>query len=199
MGSIHKSEFEYTEASILRVLNLRYLSNPKYLINCLFVFGWESDYLAKTNAGYWYEVEVKISLADFKADFKKKQKKHKILENGGVFERGQFRKCGRPNYFSYCVPEHLADKVKPLLPAYAGLLSVNEHGLLKWHKVPPKLHTEKPSDTDLRLVDKFYYNWAEEKRKNREHDEIVRNLRYQISFLKEEYKVATGHSIYEEL
>lgn len=62
-----------TEKSILDILNYQFLSQPKYLLNNLYVFSWESDYLAMTKSGYWYEIEVKISRADFKADFKKKR------------------------------------------------------------------------------------------------------------------------------
>ena len=192
-GRLPTPDFKFTEEFVLRALNRNYLSNPKYLINGLFVFDWESDYLAKTTAGYWYEVEVKISLSDFKADFKK-ENKHKLLR-----EHGWVGKFAVPNYFSYCVPAHLVEKVEPLVPAYAGLISVSEHGFLTWHKVPPKLHPVKLSDTDLRLVDKFYYNWAEEKRKNRDHDKIVRDLKGQIAFLKEEFKAVAGYSIDEEL
>ncbi len=181
----------FTEGEIQRALNLEYLSNPKFLVHNLYVFGWESDYLAKTAAGYWYEVEIKISLADFKADFKKTDK-HNALRN-----RGWVGREAVPNYFSYCVPKPLMDKVRPLLPDYAGLIGVSEYGHLIIDKVPPKLHPIKIEDSDLNLVDKFYYNWKEEKWKNREHDEIVRHLKYEIAFLKEEYKASTGHSIYD--
>lgn len=192
MGTKTKSKCTwFTEGEIQRALNLEYLSNPKFLVHNLYVFGWESDYLAKTAAGYWYEVEIKISLADFKADFKKTQK-HNALRN-----RGWVGREAVPNYFSYCVPKPLMDKVRPLLPDYAGLIGVSEYGHLIIDKAPPKLHPIKIEDSDLNLVDKFYYNWKEEKRKNREHNEIVRHLKYEISFLKEEYKAATGHSIYE--
>ena len=186
-------KFDYTEEGIRSVLNLEYLSNPKYLLHNLYVFGWESDYLAKTNAGYWYEVEIKISLADFKADFKKREKHYALLN------RGWSGRHATPNYFSYCVPEHLLEKVRPLVPPYAGLLYVNEHGRLLVDKPAPKLHVAKVSDESLRLQDKFYYNWLEERRKNREHDEIVRRLKYQISFLKHEFKAVAGYSIDEEL
>lgn len=35
------------------------------------MFEWESDFVCKVRSGFWHEVECKISLADFKADFKK--------------------------------------------------------------------------------------------------------------------------------
>lgn len=57
-------------------------SNPKFIIENLYVFGWESDMLIKTRSGYWYEVECKISFADFKNDFKHKWQKHELLKTG---------------------------------------------------------------------------------------------------------------------
>ena len=57
-------------------------SNPKYIVENLYVFDWESDMLIKTRSGYWYEVECKISLADFKNDFTHKRQKHELLKTG---------------------------------------------------------------------------------------------------------------------
>ena len=197
MGVLRTQPFEYSEASIRRVLNLEYLSSPKYLVHNLFVFEWESDYLAKTKAGYWYEVEIKISLSDFKHDFKKRDK-HDTLRTGRHQDGWGGRVDSlRPNYFSYCVPEHLVSKVEPLLPEYAGLFGVSEHGHLVNHKTSPKLHSDKLTDEQLRLAEKFYYNWAEQVRKNREHDEIVREFRREISFLRAEFKAVTGYDIRE--
>lgn len=192
-----KEKVEYSEESIRRVLNLEYLSDPKYLTQNLFVFEWESDYLAKTKAGYWYEVEIKISISDFKHDFKKRDK-HDTLRTGRHGDGWGGRvDCLRPNYFSYCVPEHLVPKVEPLLPEYAGLFGVSEHGHLVNHKAPPKLHSEKLTDEQLKLAEKFYYNWVEERRKNREHNEIVREFRREIAFYKAEFKAVTGYDISE--
>lgn len=60
----------------------RWKSNPKYIVENLYVFDWESDMLIKTRSGYWYEVECKISFADFKNDFTHKWQKHKLLKTG---------------------------------------------------------------------------------------------------------------------
>lgn len=158
---------EYTEQSILKALNSQYLSQPKYLINNLYVFGWESDYLALTKSGYWYECEVKISVSDFKADFKKKDK-HNTLSNLSPNIR-------RPNYFAYVTPEGLLDISD--IPEYAGLIEVSKHGYLSFKKQPPKLHAEK---LELKLQDKFYYNWKSEAiRANRLQREID-SLRYKV-------------------
>ena len=89
------------------------------------------------------EVEIKVSVADFKRD----QKKRKHL----------FRKHGWttyvPAFFYYVVPDELVEKVLPLLPEGAGLLAP-----LKGWKVNPKrmnpynglpdLHSVKPAVRD---------------------------------------------------
>lgn len=70
---------EYTERGILDILNRRFLVSPKWVINNLYVYNWESDYLAITRSMYAYEVEVKISLADYNKDFEK-QEKHQVMQ-----------------------------------------------------------------------------------------------------------------------
>lgn len=64
---------ELNEKEILKILNRSFLSSPKYLMNNLFVYDWESDYLAITKSLYAYEIEVKISINDYRNDFKKKK------------------------------------------------------------------------------------------------------------------------------
>lgn len=112
---------EYNEANILRVLNARLLSQPKYLLNNLYVYNWESDYLAITNSLYAYEVEVKISVSDFKSDFKNKTKKHKLLAFRNI-PAGSSQNQLRPNYFYYGVPPGLITKEE--VPPYAGLIYI---------------------------------------------------------------------------
>lgn len=144
------NKIEYTEQSVLRILNSNFLSNPKYLINNLYVFGWESDYLAFTKSGYWYEVEVKISRADFKADMNK-IKKHDVLS-------GEIVNARKPNYFYYAVPEGLIQEKD--IPVYAGLIYITgNNNSYKIIRTAPKLHKEK---LKINLQDKFYYNWKSE-------------------------------------
>lgn len=69
-----------TEQKIQRVLN-KFMPSPKYNVEGLFVFRWESDKLMWTKAGYIYEFEIKISRADYKNDFKHKIEKHLLLNS----------------------------------------------------------------------------------------------------------------------
>lgn len=165
-------------------------SNPKYIVENLYVFDWESDMLIKTRSGYWYEVECKISLADFKNDFTHKRQKHELLKMGDEKHR-------RPNYFYYCVPWYLSEKVLPLLPDYAGLIVLTENGRLNEVKRSPCLHKQKYTNEELKLCDKFYYayrKWKEALEKL-QPTEAIKRLKDEIAFLKAEYKAVAGCDI----
>lgn len=190
-----KSKSKLSEKRIQEVLEQYYMSQPYYILTNLYVFAWESDFLIKTKAGYWYEVEIKISLADFKNDAKNKTEKFKILGAPG----DEMEQIYRPNYFSYCVPEELVDKVKDLVPPYAGLFSVYDGRFLHCVKAPEQLHSRKLQDDELRLTEKFYYNYRENKRKYDNVRSTIMNLRGTINWLKAELKAATGYGIEEIL
>jgi len=61
------------------------------------------------------EIEVKISLSDFRADAKKRIWKHRDAGNAAM-----------PYQFYYAVPYELKDKVEPILRPDCGLLLVTE-------------------------------------------------------------------------
>lgn len=192
MGMIRsKGDFVFTEESILQKLRFGYMSNPKYAVANLHVFDWESNFLVKTKAGYWYEVEVKISREDFRNDRRHKAEKYDILEG---------RKEGlRPNYFSYCVPQDLLEKVKDLIPDYAGVVIVTNSGYVQQKYAPARLHSDKLSDEQLELTEKFYWNYANLRFDTGRIDAEtkIKKLKGFISFLKAEYEAATGYSINE--
>ena len=197
MGTKSKQNLLLNKEQVSEQLLQQYLrgwkSNPKYIVENLYVFDWESDMLIKTRSGYWYEVECKISFADFKNDFKHKWQKHELLKTGewhpltfvcretdekalskyesypgyhientgkawNIYIKGQDVSKGehrRPNYFYYCVPWYLSEKVLPLLPDYAGLLVLAEDGKLKEVKQVLSLHQHKYTNEELKLCDKF--------------------------------------------
>ncbi|GAI30411.1 unnamed protein product, partial [marine sediment metagenome] len=62
-----------TSSDIDKVLR-RNFSNFDYLLSNIYFFGWESDFICMSSSNYWYEVEIKVSRSDFKADFKKTEK-----------------------------------------------------------------------------------------------------------------------------
>lgn len=151
------TETKYTEKSIQESLEW-FISSPKYRIENLYVFNWESDLLFLTQSGYWYEIEIKISRSDFFNDFKK--------EYGGTKKSDILRSPDRmsPNYFYYAVPKGLVSSDE--IPSYAGLIEVSSIG---WNiKVKaPKLR-DKFKLPDHWLVDKFYHNWRHEITNHRE-------------------------------
>ena len=208
---------DINESYIQKRLLSGWKSTHQYVMENLYVFEWESDFLLKTKSGYWYEAEIKISLSDFKADFKKKEK-HQILENGfkiwkswkynpltkEKIEYNKEVKTKRPNYFTYAVPWYLEEQVKPLLPKYAGLLVLDENGYILRESVKaPKLHSEKYSDESLNLTEKFYYNWRtcrqDKMMVSKNHNDTIKYLRNKISLMEAEFKEQTGFDFSEVL
>lgn len=74
-------------------------------------FGHEIDLLIVSQSGYCTEVEIKISISDLKADFKKKHSHESI----------------RIKHFFYAVPEKMKDKALLLIPEHAGLITIHEN------------------------------------------------------------------------
>lgn len=206
-----------SEQNIQNIIGAKFLSQPKYVIENLYVFEWESDMLLKTNSGYWYEFEIKISVSDFKHDFVKTDK-HEILSCGqkkiwyGKWEKGEkveyyeHANRRRPNYFYYAVPSEMVDKVKDMVPEYAGLISIDLTKRHAWDigdysivKKAPLLHKEKYDDNDLNLIEKFYYRWRDAIKSQRNYNDRLNELRYQIRSLKAEFKAVTGYDVSENL
>ena len=179
MGTLKKRE--WSEKKIQNILKKYFLSEStkKYEITNLFVYGWESDYLAITKSMVAYEVEIKVSKEDFKNDFKNKQDKHLLFEDGNMI--GRFPKgSSMPNYFYYAVPEGLVSPEE--VPDYAGLLYVQPWGIT-FVKQPKKLTDEKFDIVKLYLADKFYYNMLSWQRKYEEvidSAEELKDLKRQI-------------------
>lgn len=179
MGSIgnrNKVKIEFTEQSIQKALRYKILSpsSVKYFTENLNVYDWESDVLKITKSGYAYEFEIKISRADFKNDFKHKKKKHNLLEQ---------KEGNIPNYFYYVVPTDLIKEDE--IPEYAGLIYIDAtiFGSGKPYysfneiRKAPKLHSNKIDEHNLKLVDKFYYNYIHWKHKHeRDLDEYKKLL-----------------------
>lgn len=147
-------------------------SNIKFCAENLYIYGWESDLWIMAKSDVVYEFEIKISKADYKNDFKKKTKKHTILESVG--DDTKFK----PTYFYYAVPEGLID-VKDV-PEYAGLIYMRD--IFPYYEVvkqPLKLTDKKYTVDELNLLEKFYYNyrdWRLKTRTERKRNEELNNL-----------------------
>lgn len=195
MGTLRKTE--WSEKLIQNILKLHFFSPnyKKYEITNLYVYGWESDYLAITKSMMAHEVEIKISKEDFKNDFKHKQDKHLLFEhlNGG--ETGLLGRFSgeSPNYFYYAVPYGLIDKED--IPDYAGLIYVKPYGI-EIVKDAKKLTEDKFDGDKLGITDKFYFNMENWKNKY----ESVRDSADEIKELKKQIKgFNKTFNVYEEL
>ena len=78
-----------TESQVQARIMLEKQSSSKIMVpNYTPATWWENDLFQVTKAGYWVEFEIKRSISDYRADFKKSsswvdgQKKHDLLEAG---------------------------------------------------------------------------------------------------------------------
>jgi hypothetical protein len=133
------------------------------VLNNVYIDDWECDIVEITKSGYLYEYEVKISVADFKQDARKrnhKATKHEVIQSG--------ERCA---YFYYIVPENIITTVPDfagLIYAYEGQFKTIENGVhissnrifFRVIKTAPKLSKNKVSD---RVRDKImlsaYYKY----------------------------------------
>jgi len=106
----------------------------------------EADIFGISKYGQMYEYEIKISRADFLADFKHKQHKHQLLKDRNakhtyaVWKRG---KCTNetydlivlPNRFYYACTEGLINVSE--VPEYAGLIYCDQTN--KYNEVKPAI------------------------------------------------------------
>lgn len=149
-----RNPVQWTEQFMQQRLH-NFRSNPRYVLQNLYVFGWESDLLFLSKSGIWTEIEIKISRSDFHADLKTKKDKHAVLADKTV--------TVKPNRFYYAVPEGLVNPDE--VPEYAGLLWVNDWGSIPArHWQAPLLHKHKITPEQLELADKFYYNMVNAQR-----------------------------------
>ena len=174
MGIINRNKEpkpEWSEEQIQNDLRRHFMSesNIKYVAENLFIYEWESDLWFLTKSNLSYEIEIKITKADFKNDFKK-EKKHMILET-----KDDKKKTLRPNFFYYAVPENLIDVSE--VPEYAGLIYMKEYfPYFDVVKSAPKLTSNKFDEQQLNLLEKFYYNYRDWKNKTIVERKVVDDL-----------------------
>lgn len=90
----------------------------------MYVYNREPDYLAITGSTYAYEVEARISLADYDKDLEKEGKRQVTrgrleARKRAPYETGDRVRYGRPDHLHYRVPDGLVDPRD--IPPYAGL------------------------------------------------------------------------------
>lgn len=165
----------HTEKSIIQLLNGRFpRQNVEYKLTNSFIFKWESDFfIVQKASGYCYEIEIKISRSDFRADAVKVQK-HQILKDGKyIYRQGKYdreangmiyqdlsKECDfRPNRFYYCVPEGLI--LPHEIPSYAGLMYAKDFEIVTV-KEAPLIHKNR-LEIHKTLCPKYYNKFMDAK------------------------------------
>jgi hypothetical protein len=149
----NKETENLTSKDIQHSLALRFIGH-NYVIYNAFIFEWESDFFSVSESDYLYEIEIKITRADYKDDFNKSEK-HLLLEN---FQKEPKKK---PNKFFYAVPKGLLSTFE--VPEYAGLIEVtSRNSMATIVKDAPFLHKEKIlNDYKDVLLNKFYRRYRD--------------------------------------
>lgn len=114
----------------------------------------ELDLFGLRRSGYSDEIEIKLSVSDFRADFNKSVQV--LLEEKVMHENGyltQYKpmlkheaiqsKLTPCNYFSFLIPHTIIDKCD--VPDYAGLYMFTKYGRVKQVRAAPLLHRTKLS------------------------------------------------------
>jgi hypothetical protein len=127
---------------------------------------WEADVFTINKNRFVYEFEIKRSIPDMRADFRKKKVKHQLYSSNMIdgyhspYQLSHLEKLkeSKPNRFYYVLPPELAEAklIQELVPDYAGLLTFNfdDDGVLFWRsfkrlKQAPFMHKNKVSDKIL--------------------------------------------------
>jgi hypothetical protein len=125
------------ERAIQRAYFHKFLSSSLLIAPNIY-FGswrWECDIVRLMPSMYWHEVEVKISRADYKSEFKNKSTKHKQYIGN---RRG-------PNYYSFAVPSGLIqpEEVSRCYGLYYCAENRWGQHLITVVRKPTRLHTAK--------------------------------------------------------
>lgn len=127
----------------------------------------ECDFVGVRKSGFIDEFEIKLSRADFKADFKKETLTVR-LDDGDIFSANATRNMAkhdalplgltRANYFYFAVPDGLV--LESEVPKHCGLIYFTPTGCPRVVREAPKLHKRKITDAlRLKLAMKLHYRW----------------------------------------
>ena len=84
------------------------------------VAGWEADLLVIQPTGMVYEIEIKVSVGDFRREFTHKSQKYAALLKGK--HPGPRGEATIVHHFMYAMPKEIYEKVKSEIPDWAGLI-----------------------------------------------------------------------------
>ena len=120
-----------------KFLSQKYFATNLYLYG---IIGEEMDMISVSKTGRIAEYEIKVSVTDFKADFKKKAKHNRLRMGQDKPSVCGSAACSIPNYFWFVMPESVYKKLpENSIPEYAGLMVVRGR-FLEAIKSAPTLH-----------------------------------------------------------
>jgi hypothetical protein len=141
---------------------------------------WECDVWAVMRSRLEVEFEIKLSVADFKADAKKSGYANKIGAARGSIGRTTkmdlLANCPEygPSRFVYVIPRELEAEITPLLPDFAGLWTIDTRGsddrlywVVRKERPGTRRHNRKVSKGEIRLCQsRMWYRYWEALRDN---------------------------------
>jgi hypothetical protein len=151
--------FDYSENELQRAFVTSYMwSKQRYTFvapNCYLAWSdfSEFDLLCIRRSGFMDEVEIKRTMSDFRADFKKTSRHH-------LNKHQQLAQGNTPaNYFWFLMTEELADKVKDEIPDHCGVY-IKQRSFVRELKKAPRLHKNKVSQTTrIHLGEKMMHRY----------------------------------------
>jgi len=147
-----------------------WLQNKKHILITpnVGLFGrYESDLVSVTSAGFINEFEIKVSRADYMAEFRRKKRKHAYLSAGAAAKRYT------PNYFHFVFPEKVFSEWSDReVPVYAGVVLIGEFGEVKPLKPAKRLHNLKATERELQYLSRglMFRYWGQRIKRGRSYD-----------------------------
>ena len=157
MATIRKSK-PLTSKKLQCAFYNKFYGSHEAIIPNVFVEGnIEMDLLCITKSQLVHEIEIKLSVADFKNDFLKEmwqgEPYKKVLKHESMVEGNHLA-----NKFSFLVPYNIEEKVE--VPDYAGLYVYTKTGRIEQRQKPKTLHKNKIElETKYSLIRKINYRY----------------------------------------
>jgi len=113
---------------------------------------WEADILIIQESGKVYEIEVKVSVSDFRREFETptKKTKHDAIQRGFITR-------SRPlilSRFYFAMPKDIYERVKGEIPEYAGVITVDvQPNHYKGKRLVPTKEIEAPQIKGIHATD----------------------------------------------
>jgi hypothetical protein len=125
--------------------------NHKLIVPNIYLHYSEADLITVQASGYVNEIEIKLTKADFKRDFKKK--KHRYMHEAKNHVNLNYPRLHTPNYFWFCIPKTLLPKIDCDIPDDYGMILMDENGIYpEIYKRAKIMHRQKVTDKQVRQI-----------------------------------------------